>query len=479
MKSTRNSSDDNALKKMKSLTRFSGPILAELLLSFAVNMLLFSLLGKIADAASGAVGVVNSLFWLFQTMFLGLSQAGSILIARVTGNGLENDAARLRGALLGLFFVIATVMITVFSYGRHFFITTVLGLQGDSALYAIDYCRIAQWSLALTAIGQYFTSIFRSAGNSLLPLLAALCNHSVCFICLWLMPAEILGLQFSSIERVAVSQFSGNLTAIIIAAGFFIYLLKLPLRFPGDYTGLLIEAKPIIGLAAMVVLEPFAYALSQLFIGRMFADLGAVALAARAYSGTLSAVPSLPGIALGWGAQVQVSFLIGAGKREEARKMVLRSSLITFLVGPTASTMVYMLSPGLLSLFTADQEVISAARSMLAVYILLEAGRGLNTTLAPSLKARGEAKFVARIAFFIMLFICVPLAWVLAFHFGLGAIGLALALAFDELLRGLINLWRWASSDKNQNGPECSCTTLSQNCNNSGKSLPKAGSLAK
>ena len=100
---------------MKSLTRFSGPILAELLLSFAVSMLLFSLLGRIADAASGAVGVVNNLFWLFQTMFLGLSQAGGILIARVTGNGDEESAARLRGALLGLFLIVAAVMLTVFS----------------------------------------------------------------------------------------------------------------------------------------------------------------------------------------------------------------------------------------------------------------------------------------------------------------------------------------------------------------------------
>ena len=81
---------------------------------------------------------------------------------------------------------------------------------------------------------------------------------------------------------------------------------------------------------------------------------------------------------------------------------------------------------------------------MLAVEILLEDGRGLNTTLAPSLKARGDAKFVARTAFIVMLFVCVPLAWLLAFKVGLGAVGLAVALAFDELLRGLINLWRWA-----------------------------------
>ena len=103
-----------------------------------------------------------------------------------------------------------------------------------------------------------------------------------------------------------------------------------------------------------------------------------------------------------------------------------------------------MLSSRLLCLSTADQQVAVTAGELLAVYILLEAGRGLNTTLAPSLKARGEAKFVARTAFFIMLFVCVPLAWFLAFKAGLGAVGLAVALAFDELLRGLINLWRWA-----------------------------------
>ncbi|GAB1354321.1 hypothetical protein MASR1M12_30590 [Erysipelotrichia bacterium] len=124
--------------------------------------------------------------------------------------------------------------------------------------------------------------------------------------------------------------------------------------------------------------------------------------------------------------------------------MVLRSSLMTFLVVPAAAALVYALSPRLLCLFTADQQVSATARSMLAVYILLEAGRGLNTTLAPSLKARGDAKFVARTAFIVMLFVCVPLAWLLAFKVGLGAVGLAVALAFDELLRGLINLWRWA-----------------------------------
>ncbi|HNX76619.1 MAG TPA: hypothetical protein PKM56_13085, partial [Candidatus Rifleibacterium sp.] len=66
-----------------------------------------------------------------------------------------------------------------------------------------------------------------------------------------------------------------------------------------------------------------------------------------------------------------------------------------------------------------------------------------NTNLAPSLKARGDAKYVARTSFVVMLFICVPLAYILGFHAGMGVAGLALALAADELLRGVINLRRW------------------------------------
>ncbi|HPT45132.1 MAG TPA: MATE family efflux transporter [Candidatus Rifleibacterium sp.] len=428
---------------MKSLTRFSWPILVELILSFAVNMLLFTLLGRIADAASGAVGSVNSLFSLFNMMFLGLSQAGGIMIARLVGSGSEEKAARLRGSLLALFSLCIVLVLLAVVYGRNFLTGQVLGLHDQTGDFAADYCRVAQWSLAANALAQYFTAVFRSAGNSLVPLLVALVNHSVCFCCLWLLPGNLAGEALSGVQRVALSQLSGSLTALLASSAAFIYWLKLPIKLPDRAALFAPEIRPVLTLAAMVVLEPFSYSLAQVFISRMFAELGPVALAAKAYAGTLAAVPSLPGIALGWGAQVQVSYLAGAGKTEDAKWLVLRSCLLTILLGPAGACLVYWFSPELVKFFSADPAVIEAVRTMLAIYILLEVGRSLNTNLAPSLKARGDAKYVARTSFVVMLFICVPLAYILGFHAGMGVAGLALALAADELLRGVINLRRW------------------------------------
>ena len=285
---------------MKSLTRFSWPILVELLLSFSVNMLLFSLLGRIADEASGAVGSVNSLFGLFQMMFLGLSQAGGIMIAKLAGGGSDDRAAQLRGTLLGLFLGSIVTIFLLVANGRGFLIEHILGLKDETGGFADSYCRVAQWTMVFNALGQYFTAVFRSSGNSLVPLLVALVNHSMCFCCLWLLPEGFAGFQLSGVQRIAFSQLAGSLTALAASSGAFVYWLKLPIRLPGRQTSFSLEIRPVLALAAMVVLEPFSYNLAQVFISRMFAELGPVALAARAYAGTLSAIPSLPGIALGW-----------------------------------------------------------------------------------------------------------------------------------------------------------------------------------
>lgn len=113
------------------------------------------------------------------------------------------------------------------------------------------------------------------------------------------------------------------------------------------------------------------------------------------------------------------------------------------LIGPLSSLAVYLLSGRILRIFSQDPAVIAATEGLLAIYVLLEIGRSCNTTLAPSLKARGDAKFVARTSFVVMLLVCVPLAWLLGVGLKLGVTGLALAMASDEMIRGLINLKRW------------------------------------
>ncbi|PKL47105.1 MAG: hypothetical protein CVV42_14065 [Candidatus Riflebacteria bacterium HGW-Riflebacteria-2] len=428
---------------MNRLSRFSVPILAELLLNFCVSMVLFRLLGRIADAASGAIGSVNSLFGLFHMFFLGLSQAGGIVIANACGRSNEALAARQRGLLLLIFLVAITAILLLVTLGRTFLIAQIMGLSGSSAEYAASFCRIAQWSLLIQALAQFMTAIFRSLGNSMLPFLIALLNNSVTLTLLWLLPDYSAALQISGVEWIALCQLSANLLALFSSILVFMLYMRAPVEFPTRSHFSRTELKAILLLAFAVVLEPVSYNLAQVVISRFFAEQGDVALAARAYAGTLAAVPSLLGIALGWGAQIQVSYLIGAGKLEDARNAVLRSCRLTIVVAPLFSLLIFLNSARLLSVFTADPAVADAASLLLGCFILLEIGRSCNTTIAPALKARGDAVYVARTAFIVMILVCLPVAWFLSFPLGLGILGLGLTAALDEMLRGWLNLKRW------------------------------------
>ncbi|MBU1105680.1 MAG: hypothetical protein KKB51_03345 [Candidatus Riflebacteria bacterium] len=432
---------------MNRLSRFSGPILAELLLNFCVSLVLFRLLGKIADAASGATGSVNSLFSLFNMLFLGLSQAGGIMIANACGRGNDQLAARQRGSLLLIFLITTTAILLLVSAGRSFLVTQVMGLSGNSAEYAMNYCRIAQWSLATQAIAQFMTAIFRSLGNSMLPFLIALINSSLTLTLLWLLPDYSAALDISSIEWIALCQLSGSLVALLISISVFLLFLHAPVELPspGRFSGM--EFKAILILAFAVILEPVSYSLAQVVISRFFAELGDAALAARAYAGTISVIPSLLGIALGWGAQIQVSYLIGSGQLDEARSVVLRSCRLTVVLAPLFALFIYLNAAQLVSIFTSDQSVIIAAKILLGCFVLIEIGRSCNTTIAPALKARGDAAFVARTAFVVMILVSLPIAWFLSFPLGLGILGLGLTAAFDEILRGWLNLKRWQRVD--------------------------------
>lgn len=66
-----------------------------------------------------------------------------------------------------------------------------------------------------------------------------------------------------------------------------------------------------------------------------------------------------------------------------------------------------------------------------------------NLVVINSLRAVGDANFPMMMALISMWGISVPLSYLLGIHFGLGLIGVWLAFAADEWIRGLSMYIRW------------------------------------
>lgn len=99
----------------------------------------------------------------------------------------------------------------------------------------------------------------------------------------------------------------------------------------------------------------------------------------------------------------------------------------------------------LVGLFTKDPEIIAAGASIFVLSIVLEPGRTFNMVIINSLRAAGDARFPVLMGVLSMWGVAVPLAYALGVHFGFGLLGVWIAFAVDEWLRGIIMLLRWRS----------------------------------
>jgi Na+-driven multidrug efflux pump len=75
--------------------------------------------------------------------------------------------------------------------------------------------------------------------------------------------------------------------------------------------------------------------------------------------------------------------------------------------------------------------------------VFVEPGRTLNIVMNDALRAAGDAKFVAVASIPSMVIVLAFGSWWMGLHLGLGMVGIWLAYALDELIRGSTNYARW------------------------------------
>jgi Na+-driven multidrug efflux pump len=95
-----------------------------------------------------------------------------------------------------------------------------------------------------------------------------------------------------------------------------------------------------------------------------------------------------------------------------------------------------VLAPAL-ALLTHDRGVIASAASLLWLGVPLEPGRTLNLVYVNALRATGDVRWPVAVAALSLSLVMAGRAWLLGHVLGMGPIGVWLALAADEWLRGL------------------------------------------
>lgn len=424
------------------ITPIAGPILGEFLVGISVTMAALWMASQISDAAAGAFGlsqqVLESLFVLFRVLALGVG----VTIAQSLG-GRRSDAAR-RTALVGLGACTwAGTAAALWLLLASDWTLGVLNAPPSVAALGGDYLPLLAVAALLEAYNLVMASILR----------AHLHARDTLFVML-VMHATHLALAFPLMLGIGIAGWDGlglpgNAMALTVsrAIGLALHLWLWRRRMnlvPGQHDWWRCPARalgPVLRIGIPGASLDIAYRLAFMMALAAAAKLGVAELATQAYVLQTLRYVLLISLAIGWACEIMVGHLIGSGEFRTAHQLVRKGLRNGILASGAMALLAAACAPWLMRAFTRDPAVIEAAQTLLWISFALETGRVANLVVLGALRSTGDVIFPVSAAIASIVFVLGFGSLFLGQHFGL--VGIWIAYAADEWIRGAIMFWRW------------------------------------
>jgi putative MATE family efflux protein len=203
------------------------------------------------------------------------------------------------------------------------------------------------------------------------------------------------------------------------------------------------ELAAVLAIGAPGAIENILYRIAFIVSVAVVGRLGSDALAAHAYTSQINYCVLLAGLATGLSVEIVLGHHIGAGRLRVADRLVRRAMAIGLPLSVALALLAALAGPWWLRLFTTNAAIVALCLALLWWSVLLEAGRTFNLVLVNALRAAGDARYPAAVAVLSMTFVLALGSWWLGVQLGLGLVGVWIAYAADEWVRGLAMWWRW------------------------------------
>lgn len=179
-------------------------------------------------------------------------------------------------------------------------------------------------------------------------------------------------------------------------------------------------------IATQILLEVAAFAIS----GVMMGWLGVVPLAAHQIAIGLASVTFMVVTGIGSGTTIRVSHQYSIGDHFSMRKAANASiHMVIGIMGITALLFAFFRYQ-LPYLYTDDTEVIALAAQLLIMAAIFQIFDGLQVVLLSILRGLADVKKAMIYALIAYIFINIPISYILAFVFDMGAIGIWIGFVF-------------------------------------------------
>lgn len=434
----------NRLFSDRALLSLFLPLVIEQFLEYSVGLASSIMVAHVGEAAVSGVSLGDFVMALLISVFNAIATGGAVIAGQMLGKRQERDAKK-AGNQLMRFIVLAGIAVMAFVYLARSLILRGLfgGITGEVYADASTYLSVVTASIPFIAVYAAGAAIFRTMGNSKLPMRIMLAMNAVNVACNALF---IYGFGWGTAGAGLSTLISRAGAAVIILAFALDSSLALNLR------GWLREKfdwrviRMILGIGLPFGIENGMFYFGRIVVLSLVATFGTAAIAANAVAGTIVMFEVLPGMAIGLGLTVVVSRCVGAGDYGQAKYYTNKVMAIIYAAHVASSAVVLSLLPSILGVYGLSPQATEWARELAWAHaVMMILIWPVAYTLPVAFRAAGDAKFPMAVSMLSMVFCRIALSWVFGVALGMGMIGTWVAMFADWIVKAIIFAVRYAS----------------------------------
>lgn len=432
---------------MKKLRLFdlSWPIFVETALFMLLGSMDVFILSRYDDLAASAVNTANQAISIMTIVFSVISGSSAVLISQYLGAEKKESASRIAALSITFNFLFGLLVSALFLFFGDAFLR-LIGAEGEVLGFAQQYLSIVGGFIFLQAVLSAISVIIRNHGLTRITMYVTVGMNVVNGLLDMVFVLGLFGMPRLGVVGAALATGFSRIAGLIILAVYLFRKVEKPSIFRLHRPFPTKDALDMLKIGIPSALETFLYNLSQLVITSIVLRcLTDGELVTKTYVQNISSFFYIFAVSIGQGSQIITGHFVGAHDYDEAYRRgfsAYRYALACSL-GMCAAGVIFRTQ--LMDIFTDDPEVIALGANIIILNLLLEFGRTTNLVLIAGLRGAGDVYFPTGCAIFSNWAISVLGSYILAVVFGLGIYGLWIAIAADEVIRGILMILRWHS----------------------------------
>ena len=386
-----------------------------------------------SSIAIQTVGLTESVLTIIYSLAIGMSMAATAVVARRVGE--KDPVAASKAGMQAI--VVAVVLNLILSFFAFIYAADILMLMGASAQTAVEglpFIRIMMGSSTIIVLLFLINGIFRGAGNAAIAMQSLMIANAANII---LCPLLINGLG-----PVPAYGLTGAAIATCIGRGlgvcYQIYhltngkgILKPKLAYFKPHIK---QIKALLKIATPGIFQFVIASCSWIFLAQLVATTGGDHGSAG-YQTALRLMMffMLPAWGMSNAAATLVGQNLGAMKMERAEQSVMKTAKYVTIYMLSVMVLTFTFGHYFIAFFSNDPLIREVARTALNIMSAGYIFYGIGMVLISAFNGAGDTWTPTRVNFFGFWLFQIPLAYLLAKYFGLGPIGVFVAIPVAEL----------------------------------------------